>query len=243
MEFRSLLKDFAASFLDLIYPPLCLHCDETLESGCKIFCRSCLEMMEMIDPLTRCSLCFSSDLDREKENKCQGCRKNPRNISHIASVFDYEGPAATLVKQLKYGGQSYLAKGGGAYLAAQFLTLGWPIPDFILPMPMAPLRRWERGYNQSMLLAQTFSQLIQCPVSTLLKRKNGDFSQAGLDYQQRLSLQSDSFFLKKGEDFFDRNLLLIDDVMTTGSSLNCCAEALTPFFPKSIYALTLCRTL
>lgn len=177
------------------------------------------------------------------EQCCHQCIGKPRQIKRIASVFDYEGPPATLVKQLKYGGQSYLAKGGGAYLATQFLNLKWPVPDLIIPMPISSLRRFERGYNQSKLLAESFAAFIQRPISCVLKRKSGDFSQAGLDYRHRLQLKSDSFFVKKGNQLHDKILLLIDDVMTTGSSLNCCAEALTPLFPESIYALTLCRTL
>ncbi len=238
-----LLKTFGRSFLDLIYPPLCLHCSQSLEAGCPIFCYSCLPLLEQIDPSMRCPFCFSSDFNNEAQKCCDECRERPRTIKRIASVFDYEGPPATLVKHMKYGGQSYLAKGGGGYLAAQFLALNWPMPDFILPMPMARLRKFERGYNQSELLAQSFAKLMNCPVSTALKRRSGDFSQAGLDHRQRLNLKSDSFFVKDGNHLHDRILLLVDDVMTTGSSLNCCAEALLPYFPQGIYAMTLCRAI
>lgn len=242
---RSFLKTFGSSFLDLIYPPLCLHCNEGLEKGHHIFCRFCLAQLEMIDPLTRCPACFTFEFNAEMQKYCQQCKDKPKNIKHIASVFDYEGAPSTFVKHLKYGGKSYLAKSGGAFLSAQFLTLGWPVPDFIIPMPMARLRRLERGYNQSELLAHSFAQLIDRPVLQALKRKSGDFSQAGLNHQQRLQLKSDSFFIHDSdkERLYDKTVLLIDDVMTTGSSLNCCAEALSQSFPQAIYALTLCRTL
>lgn len=238
-----MLKKLGLSFLDLLYPPLCLHCDAGLEYECRIFCRACLLQLELIDPSLRCPLCFSSDFDAECQKCCEQCRTNPRNIKHIASVFDYEGPPATLVKQLKYGGQSYLAQGGGAYLAAQFLACDWPMPDYILPMPMSRLRKIERGYNQSELLVESFAKLLGCPLSKVLARKSGDFSQAGLDHKQRIDLKSDSFLVLNGDRLHDKKILLIDDVMTTGSSLNCCAEALAPYFPESIYALTLCRTI
>lgn len=239
----TLLKQIGVSFLDLMYPPLCLHCDTRLEPKCHIFCRSCLLLLEQIDPTLRCPLCFSSDFDPEMQKHCLQCQTTPRSIKRIASVFDYEGPPATLVKQLKYGGQSYLAQGGGAYLAARFLSCDWPMPDFIIPMPMSKLRRLDRGYNQSELLAESFAKLLGSPVSKVLKRRSGDFSQAGLDHQQRINLKSDSFIVVDGNRLHEKKILLIDDVMTTGSSLNCCAEALSPYFPESIYALTLCRTL
>lgn len=238
-----ILKAGGKSFQDLIYPPLCLHCNETLEKESPIFCCLCQLLLESIDPSLRCPYCFSSEVNKEIQKSCLQCQEKTRYIKRIASVFDYEGPPSTLIKQLKYGGQSYLAKGGGAYLAAQFLALNWPMPDFIVPMPMARLKKLQRGYNQSELLATSLSELINCPLSQALRRQSGDFSQAGLEYSQRLGLKSDSFFLKNYDHLHDKILLIIDDVMTTGSSLNCCAEALLPCFPKAIYALTLCRTL
>lgn len=238
-----LLKNFGKSFLDLVYPPLCLHCRECLDENYHIFCRTCSLLLEQIDPSTRCPFCFSIEFDQELKQCNSACKQYIKHIKRIASVFDYEGPSTSFVKHLKYGGQDYLAKGGGAYLATQFFMLDWPMPDFVIPMPMARIRKWERGYNQSELLAESFAKLISCKVSTHLKRKSGDFSQAGLNHQQRLHLNSDSFYIKNGDCLHGKVVLLIDDVMTTGSSLNCCAEALMPYFPEAIYALTLCRTI
>jgi competence protein ComFC len=236
-----ILKTFGKSFLDLIYPPLCLHCNACLEKECGLFCHSCLFLFEKIDPAERCPYCFS-DGYIQNDKCCAECKKRPKKTKRMASVFDYEGPPATLVKHLKYGGQPYLAKGAGALMAMQFFALNWPLPDFIIPMPMSRLRKMERGYNQSELLAESLAELIDRPVCNVLKRKGGDFSQAGLDHYQRLQLKNDLFYVKDGDMLHDKVVLLVDDVMTTGSSLNCCAEALMPAFPQDIYALTFCKT-
>ena len=196
-----------------------------------------------IDPIERCPYCFTHDFNREVEKCCKNCLKKRRSTDKIASVFDYEGPAATLIKSLKYGGQDYLAKGAGAFLAAQYLTLGWPMPDAVIPMPIALLRRWERGYNQSYLLAESFASLLNIPVKDILIRKSGHFSQAGLSYEQRIQLSSDAFDIRKGADIMNQNVVIIDDVMTTGTSIECCAEALQSLFPKAIYGLTVCRAI
>lgn len=238
---RPILKKIGRSLLDLLYPPLCLHCKEYFQHDCNLFCRTCLSLFDQIDPLTRCPFCFNSEFNPE-ERCCTDCKKQPRRIKRIAAVFDYVGPPATLIKHLKYGGQSYLAKGAGALMAMQFFSMDWPMPDFIIPMPMSRLRKMDRGYNQSELLAESLAALLQRPICKALKRKSGDFSQAGLDYKQRLNLKHDSFFVKKGDQLHDKIILLVDDVMTTGSSLNCCAEALSSAFPEEIYALTFCRT-
>jgi ComF family protein len=240
---RRFLADIVRSFADLVYPPLCFHCQETLEVGNPTFCKSCLASLEPVDPTNRCPLCFSFEFNKELQQCCNACLKNSRIMKRKAAVFDYEGPAASLVKHLKYQGATYLAKGGGAYLAAQFLQLGWPMPDIVVPMPIARLRKWERGYNQSLLLAESFGSILNVPVKDLLTRRSGDFSQAGLNHEQRTQLSAMAFDLRKGADVFEKTILLIDDVMTTGSSLERCAERLHTHFPKAIYGLTLCRAM
>lgn len=240
---KTILNDVARSFADLLWPPLCTHCRGSLEIGNPIFCSRCLAALELIKPSERCPLCFSFDFSKELQKCCDGCAKRRRTTARIASVFDYEGPAAALIKQLKYGGQAHLAKGAGAWLAAQFLILGWPLPDAVVPMPIAFLRKWERGYNQSLLLAESFAAVIGAPVKDILIRKSGDFSQAGLNQEQRSRLSSASFDVRKGADLHGQCVLIIDDVMTTGTSIECCAETLQSLFPKSIYGLTLCRAI
>jgi len=236
-------KRIFQSFLDLIYPPLCLHCNAALGVHYAIFCEHCTQLLHPIAPNERCPYCFSADLNVESEKCCQNCRQKTPSTDRMAAVFDYEGPAASFVKHFKYGGQSYLAKGAGAYLVMQFLELNWPMPDCVIPMPMAPLRLFERGYNQSVLLAEEVALLLNRPMHNILQRCGGDFSQAGLNHQQRLELRSEAFSVKAKVSLYDQTVLLIDDVMTTGSSLRCCAEVLQELCPQHIYALTLCRAL
>lgn len=220
-----------------------MHCRESLDEKYPLFCQTCLDLLDLIDPSTRCPYCFTSEIDNENQSCCLECRKKPQIMRRIAAAFDYEGPAATLIKQLKYGGKPYLAEGAGAFLIAQFMRLEWPFPDIIVPMPMAPLRKFDRGYNQSVLLAEAVGQLLNRPVLDILKRSSGDFSQAGLSYKQRMELSDHVITLKPTDQLRDKCLLLIDDVVTTGSSLQRCAQALAGGFPESIYALTVCRTL
>jgi len=229
------------SVVDLIYPPLCLHCDESLDKEDSLFCKDCLKLLSLIDHEERCPYCFSADFDVENTKCCKKCLENPPLLTRMGAAFDYEGVAASLIKQLKYGGQPFLAKGAAAYLVAQFIHLDWPMPDCIVPMPMATLRRIERGYNQSLLLAESVGALLNRPVFDVLKRKSGEFSQAGLNHKQRLELTSKSFSIKEEVKLHDQCILLIDDVMTTGSSLNSCAHALQSLYPQTIYSLTVCR--
>jgi ComF family protein len=162
-------------------------------------------------------------------------------LDKIAAAFDYEGPAATLMRQLKYGGQSYLAQGAGAYLTAQFLRLEWPMPDYIIPVPMSFMHWLDRGYNQSLLLAESMGEMIQRPVQDILYRRSGDYSQAGLSRWQRQELDGRTIRLNATLDLRDKTVLLVDDVMTTGSTIRKCAEVLMEAAPARIYGLVLCK--
>ena len=236
------LTQILRSFGNLLYPPTCLHCQTGLYQDRDMFCHECSFLLELIDPQERCPYCFS-ELENPEKHICAFCYKNPPLLNRIASAFDYIGPPATLIRKLKYANVSYLAKGAGAFLAAQFLTLEWPMPDWIIPVPLPFMRKFERGYNQSLLLAQSVSQILNVPIIETLKRRSDDLSQAGLDRTQRLRLTGETFYLKNKKPLQDRRLLLIDDVMTTGSTLRKCAETLLEAYPSEIYGLTVCRAI
>ena len=196
----------------------------------------------MIDPAERCPYCFSPNFTMG-DHCCVECYKTPPVFNGAAAAFDYANPASCLVRSLKYGNQPHLAKGGGAFLAAQFLQLNWPMPDAVIPVPIA-FNRWiDRGYNQSSLLAKHLAEFLDCPFQEALKRSGGDYSQAGLTRRQRMELKGGTIALKKGINLQDRCILLIDDVMTTGTTMRYCAEAILEQGPSSVYGLTLCRAL
>jgi ComF family protein len=161
----------------------------------------------------------------------------------MAAAFDYEGPAVSLVRRLKYAHQPYLAQGMAAFLVAQFDRLQWSMLDVIIPVPLSFTRWLERGYNQSALLAEEMGRLLQRPVWHALKRRSGDFSQAALSLEQRRTLGGKGFRRNSTYALQGKVLLVIDDVMTSGLTLRHCAEALNEGIPAALYALTFCRTL
>jgi predicted amidophosphoribosyltransferase len=97
-----------------------------------------------------------------------------------------------------------------------------------------------RGYNQSALIAQEIARLLERPCLDLLKKRSGDFPQTGLSREQRESLTSDAITWKKHHPISDKIVLLVDDVMTTGSTLRRCTETLQEAYPQAIYALAFC---
>lgn len=240
-QLKSLWDAITRSATHLLYPAKCLHCHILLPPDSQVLCSGCASLLQLIDPMERCSTCFNP-LTEPNQSICHECLQYRSFYKHMGSVFDYEGPAASLVRRLKYGNQPYLAWGMAAFLVIQFDRLKWPMPDVLVPVPLSFTHWLERGYNQSTLLAEEMGRLINRPVWHALKRRNGDFSQAALTLEQRKALDGSRFKLKSKYPLQDKVLLVIDDVLTSGSTLQRCAETLSKKGPASLYALTFCRT-
>lgn len=129
-----------------------------------------------------------------------------------------------------------------AFLIAQLDSLEWPIPDGIVPVPQSFTRWLERGYNQSHLLAKEMGAFIDCPIWDILKRQSGDYSQAALNLEQREKLDGSLFSYRASDGIQGKVLLVVDDVMTSGLTLQRCGEVLQKEKPAALYALTFCRT-
>lgn len=237
-----IFDDLLRSFRDLLFPPLCLHCRKTIAEESAYLCSACINALQLIDPTERCPRCFSFEYQPEQK-QCPSCQLNTPSLHYMAAAFDYIGPAASIVRKLKYGNQPYLADGAGAYLVTQFLRLGWPMPDLIIPVPISFTHWLERGYNQSELIAKNVANLLEKPLITPLERKSGDYSQAGMNWKQRAALTTSTLLLNNSSLLHDKIILLIDDVITTGSTLNRCAEVLAEGCPAEIYALSFCRAI
>ena len=238
---RNWLQRGSRILLNFVYPPLCLHCKALVEESGKVLCLACSDLLMLIELEGKCPRCFSNRYSKVRR-QCQDCSDRPSVISRIGAALEYVGPASTLVKGLKYGGKPHLAKGLGAYMAAQFLRLDVELPDFIVPVPQSFDRWITRGYNQSELLGKVVGALLGCPVVSPLRRRSGDLPQAGLSYKKRMDLPLESFQLKSNVSIADKNILLIDDVLTTGATLRRCAEVLAGGHPANIYALAACGT-
>lgn len=237
-----MLRRLAESVLSLIYPPICIHCDASVSQVNHVLCQACASSLELIDVKNRCRSCFG-ELPQTSVQLCKLCAAKDQPFHHVAAAFNYEGPAATLIKKMKHGSQPHLSKGAGAFLAAQWVQLKWPMPEVIIPVPQK-LSHWlQRGYNQSCLLANAMGSLLSCPVEPILRSTQEGFSQTGMTREQRMQLPLNRVRVKKKHrDLSDKVILLIDDVMTTGTTLRTCAQALLEECPSSIYALALCRS-
>jgi ComF family protein len=113
--------------------------------------------------------------------------------------------------------------------------------DLLIPMPLHWRRRWKRGFNQSELLARRVAQSVRVPLSSALQRRRATRPQAGLTNAQRRQNLAGAFQVRKHSSVEDKHVLLIDDVLTTGATVNAAAAALKRAGARRVTVLTLAR--
>ena len=202
------LAGMGRTMLALLLPPLCLGCGTPLGSEERWLCAGCSSLVSRsARPRTRII--------------------GPGALAlRISYALDYTPTVSKLITELKYGD-----KPGLAGVLAPFMdsALTGPVPEetAVVPVPIHPSRRRERGYNQSELLAARIACLrgLSLESGILLKTRNTG-SQTGLEREQRMENVVDSFGLRRSDRLSGRRVLLIDDVATTGSTLRECARAI-----------------
>ncbi len=171
---------------------------------------------------------------------CAPCRRRPVQVERMRSVFYFEGAVGQAIHRFKYDGVTALAQPLGRLLAEYWLT--HPLQsDMIVPVPLHSTRLRKRGFNQAALLAQEVSTRISLAMDdTTLVRHRATAAQVGLDVEQRRVNVRQAFRCTSGR-LAKKHVLLIDDVCTTGSTLEACAVALQEGGAESVQALTLAR--
>jgi len=171
---------------------------------------------------------------------CPACQSTPSSLDSVRSVAYFESPLREAIHSFKYKNNQNLA-GPLGQLLVEYMTRH-PLPaDVIVPVPLHASRLRERGYNQSALLARELSRPAGLPVvEDVLHRVRKTVAQVGLDAQGRRDNVRDAFQCAD-QRLSGLRILLIDDVHTTGATLNACAVALRQAGTGPVCALTLAR--
>ena len=158
-------------------------------------------------------------------------------------MYQSRGIVRRLVHEFKYGYRAHLRHVVGDWLCAalQDSRLRHREFDVIAPVPLHPARQRERGFNQAELLAELLAARINVPLKRLLERSRYTTTQTAFDRAERMKNLRDAFHLRKKADVRRLRVLLIDDVLTTGSTLSECARVLKRAGASSVYAATAAR--
>jgi ComF family protein len=228
-------KLFIGPLVDFILPHLCPGCQTKMQTPG--FCPSCWMKLDFITP-PYCQLCANPSALSGK-NLCRSCQADiPLFHSHRA-LWAYGSLSRRIVFALKHGRQRYLAH----------LIAPWLVPlalchrvDFLVPVPLHPHRLAQRGFNQSALLASALSRLTGIPVAIEgLNRPYKASSQGRFSAQKRKENVMGIF--TSSRDWDGQNILLIDDVFTTGATLNACTQALREANAHHVHGLTLAKVI
>jgi ComF family protein len=172
-------------------------------------------------------------------NRCQDCARDRPRIDGVRACGRFDGAIRQAVHRLKYNGQRALAEPLAELLAKT--AQGLPPADAIVPVPLHPTRERQRGYNQSALLGRALGRRLDVPVLEAVSRVRKTDDQVGLDRRMRRENVKAAFACPQPEIASGRNLLLVDDVCTTGSTLNACAEPLLRAGAATVWGLVVAR--
>lgn len=219
--------------LNLLFPRWCVGCGN---EG-SFICPSCLHSLARIEPPV-CPLCGRP---RHHEGLCTDCAGWEASIDGIRSPFIFEGLIRTAIHHLKYRNLKAIAETLATLLKDYLETL--PLTaDTLVPMPLHPKRLRDRGYNQSELIARELGRLTGMPVSTeSLIRERYSLPQARTGSVEERKHNVRNAFAFHGNDFREKRILLIDDVATSGATLDAASAALKRAGAASVWGLVVAR--
>jgi ComF family protein len=237
------IKNAVLKMISFVYPVTCSCCGEDVDCRLGVsICEKCMEKMPVISGLA-CKKCGLPLKDGGMH--CYKCLKNPSGFKADAArcLYLYEGYARKLILKFKYSDRMFLAKDFGRVLSVKLRECDfYPEIDLITSVPLNLLRRIKRGYNQSALLAGEISKRTGLPSQNkILLRKKMTKPQFKLSKEEREENIENSFYVKDAVFVKNKNVLLIDDIITTGATISACAEVLKKSGAKKVYALALAR--
>lgn len=209
------LSAFGRRLLDHILPQSCFLCGS---DGSDLLCPACHADLPTLSP-ARCPRCAQPTAHGER---CGRCLNQPMHFDRTQAIFRYDFPVDRLVHALKYGHQLALARWLGKRLAD---SLADADADCIVPLPLHPQRLKERGFNQATEIARPLAEACGLPiVCDVLYRSHSTAPQAGLALNERPANVRGAF--ECPIDLAGRRILLVDDVMTSGATLDEAARTL-----------------
>ncbi len=223
--------------VDLLFPPTCLSCGERISVTRYWLCEQCIDKLPLIAN-DFCPKCGRPETPAD----CPACAEFRYAFDQARAVYLYEGVVKNLIHKLKYDDgmaiAPWLALRGYEYLRQREVFLD---ADLLTAVPLHPVRLRERGYNQSRLIAGSLAKLMQKPYSNaLVVQKKYHPSQTMLTRTDRIANLC-GVFKKGNQSCRGKRVLLIDDVFTTGTTVNETAKILLAAGALKVYVLTICH--
>jgi ComF family protein len=238
------VKPFIKAALDFIFPPLCHICRSFIPGAGELhICPECRDRLPLVkSPL--CTLCGIPFIGAGDNHFCGQCQTHPPHFESARAHLLYEESARELIHYFKYNHKTHLRR-PLALLALEGLTkfITGQAPDVIIPVPLHRSRLRTRGFNQAVLLGGLFSSRLSIPMlADGLTRTRPTEPQIELSAEDRRKNVKGAFAVNRPDRIVGKRILLLDDVMTTGSTVNECAKVLIKAGAPSVVVATIART-
>jgi len=242
--FRGLAESAFSLVFPLVFPDECRVCGEALREVSRVpVCARCLCDPQPLNAEFFCVACrtpFLNHFPLDENGRCPLCRLGLTGFDAVYSYGSYEGSLRKLIHLFKYDKIYSLARPLAGFLARV-------LPreerfDAVVPMPLHWRRGWERGFNQSELLAREIAKKWNVPLQRPVRRVKSTAPQAGLTNAKRRTNVAGAFAVKKTVRLDGARVLLVDDVLTTGATAAACARALKRSGAAHVALLALART-
>jgi ComF family protein len=243
MRLAPLAHSSLEALADLFYPPHCPVCERPAARP-HTLCEACeKDIPRLAGP--RCQIC-SHPFDGVGASAfftCPNCRGHGFHFECATSVMRAAGPVRELIHAFKYGRQQHLRCLLGNWLteALDDERIAPFRHDLLIPVPLHPARARERHFDQALLLAEHVSRRSGIPWRPLLQRTRYTITQTQFDRRRRMRNLRGAFKLRKNASVTQLRILLVDDVLTTGATLDACAHILLSAGAQSVRAITVAR--
>lgn len=248
--FRAYLQNVCGVFASILFPAACRLCGDLLDTATRIpICRSCLASLQPLSlpSCRRCGRPFASPVALQVENLplCHICRRGLYDFDFARSYGAYTEGMTRSIMLLKYEGVTPLAAWFAAALAKTFHRHPELCPvDVVVPVPTNALRFRERGYNHAELIAKPLARSLELPCrSYLLVRSRPRPDKLKLTLRERWRSVRGAYTIRHGLRVDNLRVLLVDDVLTTGATLDACSRALRKGGAARVVALTVARAI
>lgn len=237
---------FFTKLINLIFPPKCILCGKVVEEY-DTLCHDCWKDIEFIQK-PFCSKCSSPlQMEISEDDLCANCLKNPPLYIKSRSAMVYSDETAKIIFKFKFYDKPHIKK----FMAKTMVKASQDIiknVDILIPIPLHKKRLIFRRYNQALILANEIGKLTnKNVVYNFLVKKKHTIPQAKLKGVERAKNLKDKFcinskYLKNIKNYEALNFAIIDDVMTTGSTVNECVKVLHEVGIKNVYVITFAKT-
>ena len=229
---------YIEKIINLVYPRRCPVCDDVVPMGQRLICEECRRKIEYIKE-PRCRKC-GKQMQDENAVFCMDCEKRKHYYECGFALYDYQSMKNSIYR-FKYSRRSeyaeYYAKDMVEKLAEEIMRIG---ADAFVPVPLHEGRRIRRGYNQAEVLAKELSKLTGIPCySKLVKRVRNTIPQKELNVQERQNNLKKAFLIQSDVVKLNKTIV-VDDIYTTGSTIDAVAKELRQHGVGKVYYLTLC---